>query len=71
MTRTKIGTYDRQYAKGYRFVEQDEFEKALEINPKYPPAAKNLAVLYEVREKASKDPECLKESEDCMREGYF
>ena len=41
------------------------------INPKYPPAARNLAMLYEVREKASKDPWYLKESEDCMREGYF
>jgi len=71
MTRTRIDTYDRRYAKGDWFVEPDEFEKALEINQKYPPAARNLAMLYEVREKASKDPEYLKESEDYMREGYF
>ncbi len=43
----------------------------MEINPKYPPAARNLAMLENVREKASKDPEYLKELEDCMREGYF
>lgn len=47
------------------------FDKALEINPKYPPAARNLAMLENVREKASKDPWYLKESEDYMREGYF
>ena len=50
------------------------FDKTLELNPKYPPAARNLArlyVLYEVQEKTSKDPWYLKESEDCIREGYF
>ena len=47
------------------------FDKALEINPEYPPAARNLAMLYEVREKASKDHEYLKELEDYMQEDYF
>jgi len=55
-----------------RFDEAERcFDKALEINPKYPPAARNLAMLYEVREKASKGHEYLKELEDYMREGYF
>ncbi len=47
------------------------FDKALEINPEYPPAARNLTMLYEVREKASEDPWYLKELEDRMQEGYF
>ena len=47
------------------------FDKALEINPEYPPAARNLALLYEVREKASKDPKYLKELANYMQEGYF
>jgi tetratricopeptide (TPR) repeat protein len=55
-----------------KFDEAEQcFDKALEINPKYPPAARNLAMLENVRKKASKDPWYLKESEDCMREGYF
>jgi len=55
-----------------RFDEAERcFDKALEIKPEYPPAAKNLAVLYEVREKASKDPWYLEELEDYMQEGYF
>ena len=48
-----------------------ESHDSLKINPKYPPAARKLAMLENVREKASKDPEYLKELEDCMREGYF
>ena len=47
------------------------FDKALEIKPEYPPAARNLAVLYEVREKASNDPGYLKELEDCIQEVHF
>lgn len=47
------------------------FDKALEIKPEYPHAARNLAVLYEVREKASKDPGYLKELEDCIQEVQF
>ena len=50
------------------------FDKTLELNLKYPPAARNLAMLYmlyEVREKASKDPWYLKESEEYMWGGYF
>jgi len=43
----------------------------MEINLKNPPAERNLAMLYEVREKASKDLWYLKESEDYMQEGYF
>ena len=47
------------------------FDKALEINPEYPPAARNLTMLYEVREKASEDPRYLKELEDRMQEVHF
>jgi tetratricopeptide (TPR) repeat protein len=50
------------------------FDRTLELNPKYPPAARNLAMiylLYGVREKASKDPWYPKESEDYVQEGYF
>jgi|LGVE01.1.fsa_nt_gb Flp pilus assembly protein TadD len=55
-----------------RFDEAERcFDKALEIKPEYPHAARNLAVLYEVREKASKDPEYLKELEDYMQEVHF
>ena len=55
-----------------RFDEAERcFDKALKIKPEYPPAARNLAMLYEVREKASKDPQYLKELEDYMQEGYF
>ena len=43
----------------------------MEINPKNPPATRNLAMLENVREKASKDPGYLKESEDYLREGYL
>ena len=143
MTRTKIDTYDRWYARRYRFAERGEFEKAIRILQKiledYPniadvysliaisymglkrsnnaliyfekattaaagewsrwcnlanlhlthrriskavdclhvidrlgyPHARNLAMLYEVRENASKDHRYLKELEDCMQEGYF
>ena len=55
-----------------RFDEAEQcFDKALEINPEYPPAARNLALLYEVREKASKDPKYLKKLANYMQEGYF
>jgi len=43
----------------------------MEINPKNPSAARNLAMLYEVREKASKDTWYLEVSEAYMQEGYF
>ena len=55
-----------------KFDEAEQcFDKALEIKPEYPPAARNLALLYEVREKASKDPKYLKELANYMQEGYF
>ncbi len=47
------------------------FGKALEIKPEYPHAARNLAVLYKVREKALKDPKYLKELEDYAQEVDF
>ena len=47
------------------------FDKACEIKPEYPHAARNLAVLYAVREKASKDLGYLEELEDYVQEVHF
>ena len=42
-----------------------------ELKPEHPPAARDLAMLCEVRERASKDPQHIIEFGDYMQEGYF
>ena len=46
MTRIKMGTYDRRYTRGYRFVEEDEFEKAIRILQKIPEDYPDIADVY-------------------------
>lgn len=46
-------------------------KRALELDPEYPPASVNLAILDEIREEVAKDPGYLKKLEDRLLIGHF
>ena len=47
------------------------FNKALEIDPEYPPAAINATLLNTIRDEVAKDPDYLKKIEYRTAKGYF